>query len=304
MATASAATERPASLPVADEPPSHRDRTRARYPDAEGYVERDGVRLWYEVYGARRADDPAGPHLADLHSRFGRRRSRTSRAMDGWSPSTARERPLRPAVDRRGACRPRDGGRHPDRDGRDGHRPRGARHAVGGHGARAPRRGRASGPGRRPGRRSVRAWRSASGSRSAATRSTRCSTRTRAGPRTTSTTGVGTSRGISNSSSRECFTEPHSTKQIEDAWAGGSRSARRRSRLGEYTKRAVRRRGARAGGPRGVSRCSSLSVIRGPRSRAWVPAWPSAKLSPTAGWSSSMALGTCRTHATRSWSTC
>ncbi len=28
-----------------------RDHTRARYPDAEGYVERDGVRVFYEVYG-------------------------------------------------------------------------------------------------------------------------------------------------------------------------------------------------------------------------------------------------------------
>ena len=27
------------------------EQTRARYPDAEGYVERDGVRVFYEVYG-------------------------------------------------------------------------------------------------------------------------------------------------------------------------------------------------------------------------------------------------------------
>ena len=27
------------------------EQTRARYPDAEGYVERDGVRSFYEVYG-------------------------------------------------------------------------------------------------------------------------------------------------------------------------------------------------------------------------------------------------------------
>ena len=28
-----------------------REQTRARYPDEEGYVERDGVRVFYEVYG-------------------------------------------------------------------------------------------------------------------------------------------------------------------------------------------------------------------------------------------------------------
>lgn len=28
-----------------------REQTRARYPDAEGYVERGGVRIFYEVYG-------------------------------------------------------------------------------------------------------------------------------------------------------------------------------------------------------------------------------------------------------------
>src|SRR5438128_12307044 len=28
-----------------------REQTRARYPDQEGYVERDGVKVFYEVYG-------------------------------------------------------------------------------------------------------------------------------------------------------------------------------------------------------------------------------------------------------------
>jgi pimeloyl-ACP methyl ester carboxylesterase len=31
--------------------PKPREQTRARYPDHEGYVERDGVRVFYEVYG-------------------------------------------------------------------------------------------------------------------------------------------------------------------------------------------------------------------------------------------------------------
>ena len=28
------------------------EQTRARYPDSEGYVERDGVRVHYEVFGS------------------------------------------------------------------------------------------------------------------------------------------------------------------------------------------------------------------------------------------------------------
>ena len=28
------------------------EQTRARYPDEEGFVERDGVRVFYEVYGS------------------------------------------------------------------------------------------------------------------------------------------------------------------------------------------------------------------------------------------------------------
>ena len=35
-----------------DVPAGAREQTRARYPDEEGYVERDGVRVFWEVYGA------------------------------------------------------------------------------------------------------------------------------------------------------------------------------------------------------------------------------------------------------------
>ena len=31
-----------------------REQSRARYPDQEGFVERDGVRIFYEVYGTAR----------------------------------------------------------------------------------------------------------------------------------------------------------------------------------------------------------------------------------------------------------
>ena len=52
------------------------------------------------------------------------------------------------------------------------------------------------------------------------------STPTRAGRSTTGTTGCATTRTSSSSSSRRCFTEPHSTKPIEDASAGASRRRR------------------------------------------------------------------------------
>lgn len=35
-----------------DPPGPDQEQTRARYPDVDGYVERDGVRIFYEVYGA------------------------------------------------------------------------------------------------------------------------------------------------------------------------------------------------------------------------------------------------------------
>ncbi len=61
--------------PVDAESASHRDHTRARYPDSEGYAERDGVRLWYEVYdrGAGRSAEPTivlVPTWQIVHSRL------------------------------------------------------------------------------------------------------------------------------------------------------------------------------------------------------------------------------------------
>jgi len=47
-----------------------REQTRARYPDAEGYVERDGTRLFWERYGE---GDPTVfllPTWSIVHSRF------------------------------------------------------------------------------------------------------------------------------------------------------------------------------------------------------------------------------------------
>jgi pimeloyl-ACP methyl ester carboxylesterase/predicted glycosyltransferase len=46
-----------------------REQSRARYPDAEGYVERDGVRTFYEVYGEGEPTVMFVPPWAIVHSR-------------------------------------------------------------------------------------------------------------------------------------------------------------------------------------------------------------------------------------------
>jgi pimeloyl-ACP methyl ester carboxylesterase len=71
MATAPPRADRAAELPAgADDPPSRRDWTRARYPDREAYAERDGVRLWYEVYGQGEPTVVLVPTWQILHSRL------------------------------------------------------------------------------------------------------------------------------------------------------------------------------------------------------------------------------------------
>jgi pimeloyl-ACP methyl ester carboxylesterase len=47
-----------------------RETTRAHYPDAEGYVERDGVRVFYEVYGHGSPTVMLLPTWSLVHSRF------------------------------------------------------------------------------------------------------------------------------------------------------------------------------------------------------------------------------------------
>jgi pimeloyl-ACP methyl ester carboxylesterase len=46
-----------------------REQTRARYPDREGYIERDGVRVFYEVYGAGNPTILLLPTWSIVHSR-------------------------------------------------------------------------------------------------------------------------------------------------------------------------------------------------------------------------------------------
>src|SRR5215216_6747992 len=48
---------------------STREQTRARYPDESGYVERDGVRLYYEVYGSGEPTVFLLPTWSIIHSR-------------------------------------------------------------------------------------------------------------------------------------------------------------------------------------------------------------------------------------------
>src|SRR5215471_10075812 len=61
----------PAARGPADERAVHpRDQTRARYPDAQGYVERDGQRIFYEVYGDGDETVFLLPTWSLVHSRF------------------------------------------------------------------------------------------------------------------------------------------------------------------------------------------------------------------------------------------
>jgi pimeloyl-ACP methyl ester carboxylesterase len=46
-----------------------REQTRARYPDAEGHVERDGVRVFWEVYGTGEPTVLLLPTWSIIHSR-------------------------------------------------------------------------------------------------------------------------------------------------------------------------------------------------------------------------------------------
>ena len=107
-----------------------RDQTRARYPDEQGYVERDGVRVFYEVYGEGEHDRAALAHVVD----------RPLAVLEVPDPlpgavlprghlRRTRQRPLGPAGGSRGLQHRRVRLRRAGRDGRDRHR---ARHSGGG----------------------------------------------------------------------------------------------------------------------------------------------------------------------------
>ena len=46
-----------------------REQSRARYPDSSGYIKRDGVRLYYEVYGSGEPTMFLLPTWSIIHSR-------------------------------------------------------------------------------------------------------------------------------------------------------------------------------------------------------------------------------------------
>jgi pimeloyl-ACP methyl ester carboxylesterase len=72
MATARA-PERAASEPraaAASGASAGREQARARYPDTTGFVERDGVRIFYEVYGSGEPTILLLPTWSIIHSRF------------------------------------------------------------------------------------------------------------------------------------------------------------------------------------------------------------------------------------------
>ena len=48
---------------------ARREQTRARYPDESGFVERDGVRVHYEVYGTGEPTVLLLPTWSIIHSR-------------------------------------------------------------------------------------------------------------------------------------------------------------------------------------------------------------------------------------------
>ena len=56
-------------MSVGLERPRVSEQTRARYPDEDGYVERDGVRLFYEVYGEGEPTVFLLPTWSIVHSR-------------------------------------------------------------------------------------------------------------------------------------------------------------------------------------------------------------------------------------------
>ena len=60
----------PAVFASSSEHADRREQTRARYPDVEGYAERDGVRVFYEVYGSGERTILLLPTWSIIHSRF------------------------------------------------------------------------------------------------------------------------------------------------------------------------------------------------------------------------------------------
>ena len=228
MTTTSDETAAPASLAGA----RRREQTRARYPDLTGYVERDGVRVFYEVYGVGRADRLPAADLVD----------RPLAVLEGADPVPGpplpgrdvrrpRQRPLgppgRPSRVHPGRVRRRRARGH----GRD-------RHRAGGAGGALVRRAvgaRSSPPTTRSASSGIVYIAPAVGARARPPRARGASVRrgarrpTRAGPSTTATTGSGTTWGSSSSSSPSASPSRTRPSRSRTASAGRSRPIPRRS---------------------------------------------------------------------------
>ena len=210
-----------------------REQTRARYPDADGYVERDGVRVFWEAYGDAPTTFLLFPPSPISHSRLWKAQipylSRHFRVVvfdprgNGLSDRPTESRGLLLV-------------------GVRGRRPRGAR------GERGERRlssvafataaaGRSCLPRPTPppslGVAAIAPFVPASDARAselhAVTRPTCPSTPTRAGRSATSTTGAATTATSSSSSSRSSSPSRTRRSRSRTASAGGSRAARSRS---------------------------------------------------------------------------
>ena len=282
------------------------EQTRARYPDEEGYVERDGVRSFYEVYGDGRADglahaDVVDRPLAPLEDADPLPRAALPRAHVRRS----RQRPLGPPI--RARRLPRGGVRRGRArgDGRDRDRARGRWCRC-----RAARNDRCC---------SRRATRSGSTGWCSSRRRCRCHSAT---PRLKAMREFDEPRDDYIGWGKwnrhywvehyedflefffsQCFTEPHSTKQREDCGRLGPRDGRRDAGRDPAGTQAPGRGGrARAPLP------DRLPGARDPRERRrrYAPAHP-ARGSPssrTVRSRSSRARAISPTPATRSRSTC
>ena len=189
-----------------------------------GYVERDGVRVFYEVYGEGEPTVLLLPTWSIIHSRHWKMQiPYLARHCRVRHVRRARQRPLRPAAASEAYAE-----REFAADALAVMDATGTERAV----LVSLSRGAAAGAAARR-----RATRSGStgivfiapalplGDRPAVARQSTLrrtsSTPTRAGRSTTATTGCATTPASSSSSSRRCFTEPHSTKQIEDCVGWG-----------------------------------------------------------------------------------
>ena len=107
------------------------EQSRARYPDADGYVERDGVRTYWELYGEGDRTLLLLPTWSIVHSRDLEAAGPVLRPpLPRRHVRRARQRALRPPAGTRGVRRDRVRRGCARRDGRDRHRARGPRRAV------------------------------------------------------------------------------------------------------------------------------------------------------------------------------